>query len=235
MSKKYEITDIVKYVAGRELHQIRALVDGRFMRKGDLGGYIESWKNLSQGGNAWVGNESCVCDNARVCQDGLVANGSMVFEDALVCGNAFVNSGSIVRGRAKIMDNASVIYHSVVDGLTFMKEFSAVISYSMVRNVFMSAEAKVSESAVVDCDETTALIGAMHIAGNVRISSARDILYVHAGNGAFTFYRNNDGVIVFSTNYDIPCDTLDKLVPFKDGPDAIFIENLIELARQRFK
>jgi len=75
--KKYEFVEgDTKVVAGRTLHRIRALVAIASMgvAAGDLGGYIESERNLSQvSGNAWVSG------NARV------------YGDAQVSGNAWVS------------------------------------------------------------------------------------------------------------------------------------------------
>ena len=47
---KYELTDNKK----NGLTQIRALRDFGAVKAGDLGGWIESEKNLSQGGDCWV-------------------------------------------------------------------------------------------------------------------------------------------------------------------------------------
>ena len=65
--KKYELTDetIVKY--GSTLHRIKALKDFGNVKTGELGGYIESERNLSQEGNCWVYGNAKVCGNAWVC------------------------------------------------------------------------------------------------------------------------------------------------------------------------
>ena len=68
--KKYELTDETIDVSGTTLHRIKALKDFGNVKKGELGGYVESEHNLSQEGNCWV------CGNAKVCGD------------AEVCGNA---------------------------------------------------------------------------------------------------------------------------------------------------
>ena len=63
MSNKYELTNETKVVCGRTLHRIKAIVDFAFVKKGDIGGWIEAKKNLAQDGNAWV------CGNAEVYGD----------------------------------------------------------------------------------------------------------------------------------------------------------------------
>ena len=46
--KKYELTSETKVINGVELHQIKALNSFGNIKEGDLGGWIESEKNLSQ-------------------------------------------------------------------------------------------------------------------------------------------------------------------------------------------
>lgn len=54
MDKKFELTTDTKIHFGRKLFRIKALVSFGNVKVGDLGGYVESEKNLSQSGGAWV-------------------------------------------------------------------------------------------------------------------------------------------------------------------------------------
>ena len=62
--KKYELTSETKVINGVELHRIKALKSFGNIKEGDLGGWIESEKNLSQDGNAWVGEDAMVYETA---------------------------------------------------------------------------------------------------------------------------------------------------------------------------
>ena len=53
--KKYELTEETKVIGGKTLFRIRALRSFGGIKAGDLGGFIENERNLSHGGNAWVG------------------------------------------------------------------------------------------------------------------------------------------------------------------------------------
>ena len=70
--KKYRLTEETTKVGNRTLYRIQALRDFGNVKEGDIGGYIESEKNLSQDGNAWVSGDArvygnaCVYGNARV-------------------------------------------------------------------------------------------------------------------------------------------------------------------------
>ena len=64
---KYELTDETKVVYGVTLHRIRALTAvGVLAAAGQLGGWVESEKNLEQSGDAWVSGNARVSGDARV-------------------------------------------------------------------------------------------------------------------------------------------------------------------------
>lgn len=66
--KKYKLTGETKEIGGVTLHRIRALIDipEHDVKAGDLGGWIEAERNLSQKGAAWVADPALVMDSARV-------------------------------------------------------------------------------------------------------------------------------------------------------------------------
>ena len=64
--KKYELTSETKVINGVKLHRIKALESFGRVEKGELGGWIESEKNLSQDGDAWVFDNATVRGNAKV-------------------------------------------------------------------------------------------------------------------------------------------------------------------------
>lgn len=72
---KYEILkDEFIELDGRKLYRIKALKDFRDVRKGTVGGYIESEQNLSQEGNAWVFGDAQVYGDAWVSVNARVLN-----------------------------------------------------------------------------------------------------------------------------------------------------------------
>ncbi len=64
--KKYEFTGKEKNVFGRKLKQIVCVTAFASISAGDIGGWIESEKNLDQSGNAWVYGDAMVYGNAMV-------------------------------------------------------------------------------------------------------------------------------------------------------------------------
>ena len=66
MEKKYILTDDVIDFSGHTLHRIKAVRDFDCVKAGDLGGFIESEKNLDHDGDAWVTGSALVTGFAQV-------------------------------------------------------------------------------------------------------------------------------------------------------------------------
>ena len=96
--KKYELTDETVRVGLRTLYRVRALCDipGWGVRAGDLGGFVEAERNLSQFGEAWVSDAAWVSGEAWVSGD------------ARVSGNAWVSGNAQVFGAARVSGDARV-------------------------------------------------------------------------------------------------------------------------------
>ena len=128
MERKYEL--VKEEGKDTNLFRIRALVDipGILVRKGDIGGYVESEANLSQEGHCWLfGNaqvvgDATVSDNATVHDSARIRGGSEILESATVRGNATICGNSSISGNAFIegcvwIHNSSVRGDAVIDGL----------------------------------------------------------------------------------------------------------------------
>ena len=99
---KYELTDETIKVAGKTLYRIKALKSFGKVKSGELGGYIESEKNLSHKGNAWVSDKAAVYGKAKVYDNAWVFEGSQVHENAKVYGNAQVYYNTRVYGNTEL-------------------------------------------------------------------------------------------------------------------------------------
>ena len=116
MKPKYEMTEDYIEHKGHTLRQIRALkkIPQWGIKKGELGGYIESENNLSQNGNCWVEEGSYVYDRA------------IVYENALVCGTARVFGYAGIAEESTISENACVYGHAIVFGSARIYGFAKV-------------------------------------------------------------------------------------------------------------
>ena len=114
--KKYELTSETKVINGLELHRIKALKSFGNINKGELGGWIESEKNLSQDGDSWVYDNAKVYENARVFDNAKVYNNAWVRGNATVSGDATVEDNATVGEDATVEENAWVRGNARVGG-----------------------------------------------------------------------------------------------------------------------
>ena len=134
--KKYRLTEETTKVGNRPLYRIQALRDFGNVKEGDIGGYIESEKNLSQDGNAWVSGDArvygnaCVYGNAWVSGDARVYGDVWVSGDAWVYGNAWVSGNAWVYGNARVSDDARVSGNARVYGNADIKTTGDICSMS---------------------------------------------------------------------------------------------------------
>ena len=91
MEKKYILTDETKVFNGHILHRIQALKSFGNVNENNLGGWIQSEKNLSQEGNCWISNNAKVYGNARIEDEAMVYGDAQVFGESLVYDTAKVD------------------------------------------------------------------------------------------------------------------------------------------------
>ena len=112
--KKFRLTDETMTVDGVTYHRIRACKDfdvqGYHVKAGDLGGYVESERNIDQDGNAWVGGLARIGGNARVFGNTHVRGNARIGDNAVIGGHA------VIRGNAWVGDNAWIGGHAVIGG-----------------------------------------------------------------------------------------------------------------------
>lgn len=116
MNKKYILTEDTQCVEGHILHRIQAIKNFGDVKAGDLGGWVESTKNLSQSGDCWVYDDSCV------------------YQRALVIGDAVVRGNSFIFGNAEV-NKMAVIIHGSIYGYTCITDFARVESVIPYRAV----------------------------------------------------------------------------------------------------
>lgn len=176
--KKYKLTGETKLWFDKTLYRIRALIDIKEhgVKKGDLGGWVESEANLSHDGVAWVGGSALVYDAARICDGALVSGSAVVCDAARVSGSAQVCDGAQVSGAAVVCETARVSCAALVSG-------SAVVSGS----------ARVGGAAVVS--------GLAGVSGSARVNSSAQLLTVgpigSKGN-TITFFNSVNKKIMVS-------------------------------------
>lgn len=142
MTPKYEITRIA-HPKFPWMHRIRALRDVREdVRAGDLGGFVQSERNLSQEGTCWIADnaiaaeEACVSGHSLLSDNAWACGHAAIFDRAIVSGNAVLDGGVFVaagriRDHAYIGGNAEIFASRVTGEAPVISESASV--YGEVR------------------------------------------------------------------------------------------------------
>ena len=117
MGKKYKLLedDCIEH-EGKILYRIKALKEFGDIKKGDIGGYIQSEDNLSHKGNCWVYNDSKVYCNAEILDNGKIYGDAKIYNDACVYGSAEVFENANIFDNAQIYDNGKVYGNAQIYG-----------------------------------------------------------------------------------------------------------------------
>ena len=156
IEKKYEL--IPSDMEG--LYRIKALKDFGNVKKGDIGGYVESEKNLSQYDDCWIYDNAKVCDNAVVIGKAIVCGNARVYDNAQVCDNAIVRDDARVFANAQIYDNAVVVGNARVYGNAQVCGNAQIWGYVVIQgnavvrgNAIVQGNADVSGDAIISSDK----------------------------------------------------------------------------------
>lgn len=175
-NKKYKLTDETINLNGVTLYRIEALKDFGEIKKGDKGGFIESEKNLTHDGNAWVSGNACVYNNACVS------------DNACVYGDCYIYDSADIYGNAKVCDNANVYDNAKVYGNACVYGDACVYDSACVSdNVWVSGSAHVYGYVFV--------YGYAHLSGNAEISNKFDYIVFQnwwSSGRYFTWTRSNN-------------------------------------------
>ena len=105
---KYKLTTNFIKQNGKKLYQIQSLKNFSDVKVGELGGYIESEKNLAQEGDCWILDEAKVYGNAKVFRNARISGYAIVSGNARISGYAIVSDYAIVSGEAKVLGDGNV-------------------------------------------------------------------------------------------------------------------------------
>ena len=162
--KKYRLSDetITVFSDGHEviLHRLIALrpfsVADFEVHKGDLGGWIESEKNLSQTGHAWV------CDSAKVYGNARVSGNAYIYGNVDIFGQARISGKATVYGNGRIFGNARISGRTIVSCSEVSGDARISGKAWAVGKAKLSGSARISQHAQV--------FGKAEVCGNERLS-----------------------------------------------------------------
>lgn len=130
--KKYELTEQIRRIRSVRVFRIRTLRDieddsGRVVAKaGELGGFVQSDRNLSHKGACWVADDAVVRKDALVKESAIIAGEATVTDSAHVGGRAQVSGKARISGNARIDGEALVDGYAVIEGSGYLSEKAEV-------------------------------------------------------------------------------------------------------------
>lgn len=175
----------------RTLYRIKALktfttTSGDIIREGDLGGYVQSEKNLDQKGNSWIFkgamaiDDSRVKDNAQLHHDALIKDNAVIENRASAHNNVKITGHACVSQEAVITRNAQITNHATVCGKAFVTGNAIVSGYATIADKAQIQEhATIKGHAFVDHQATISDYAEIndnaHITGNAHINDHANI------------------------------------------------------------
>ena len=193
-------SNILKIIHNEPVYRIKAVRDFGNVRRGDLGGYVASYDNLSMDGNCWIYDDAVVAGGARIWDDAEVRESAVVCDYAVIDKRAFVTERAIVKDFAIITDdsliadkaviagNSVVSGSSCVDRNANIEENSQIMDNARVTGAAtIKGSAVVKDDAIVDStatvDDSSVIFDNAHIGGGSYISGKANIGFNGKVNG----------------------------------------------------
>ena len=165
-NKKYKLSNITMKFEGRTLYRIMASKDFGDVRKGELGGWVQSENNLSQKGNCWIYNNAKCMDNARVFDNSLMFDRSEMHDNTIIYdysrmhGNSAMFDNSKMYGNSAMYGYSTMLDYATMCGNSEMHDHSEMHDYSemyegskMYNNSIMSGHGEMWKNGILDGDK----------------------------------------------------------------------------------
>lgn len=173
-----------------KLYRICAAMDfttkqGREVKEGEIGGYIEDERNLSQTDFSWVFNQGKVFDSA-ILVDSIVADTAKVFGNTIATDSEIINMGhlrggatitnSTVKDRSTIMDNAEV-FDTITSNASVIRQNAKVYNCQTFDGASIGGKSKSTNCKFTDTSDVrgTAILENCQCGGRTVIVSGHHV------------------------------------------------------------
>lgn len=211
-TKKFELVEnLTLYHNGGLLYRIRALKNFGDVKKGDIGGWVESEKNLSQKGLCWIYDDAKVSakarvsENARVMDLAVVDSNARVYGTAGVCDLSHVTDYAAVRGNSIVRDKSCVMEFGLVDDHAFVFDRATVSGRAQVVGFArICDDTRVTNGSIVSGNSF--IVGNGYIGGDVIVNGHERIDFTVIRSTDYVTYKDpfvDDVYYTASTSRDI--------------------------------
>lgn len=124
--KKYILTDETIEYCGHKLYRIKAIRSFSGVRKGSLGGWVESEDNLSQEDDCWIFDEAKVFRKAKVSGHVKVKDNACIYGNAVIFGYVVISGNAKVYGNVHIYGNVSISDYAKIFGSLSINGYACI-------------------------------------------------------------------------------------------------------------
>ncbi len=202
------------------LLRIIALKDFSDVKKGDVGGWIESEANLSQYGDCWVYDYAYVSDNARVSGNARICGNACVYGNAKISGNAVVSDNAQIYGHALVSGNAQVsgvawVYKwAEVYGNAMISGYAHIEGYVKIfENAKIGGFSEVWDNAKVYGDVKLWSTDGPYVSTSIK--NNKDYVILGSNGGEFYIYPTTNTIKLFTATTDITSTATDYIQNIK--------------------
>ena len=184
------------------VYRIKALKNFGDVKKGDIGGYVQSEENLSQLGDCWIYDDAIVFENA------LIEGNAKIYDNTNVSGNAVISNCAKIFGNVKIKDNAKIHNSSIIKNYAIVMESAQIYDFAIIED-----NAKVAGNSIIRDNCTifrnavirdSYIFGKASIGEDAKIFNSNDYISIsNVNNNSLTVFRaknnkNNELNIVYN-------------------------------------
>jgi len=215
---KFELleNDTIKIETGETLYRIRALrkVFGG-VDTGSLGGYVESERNLSHSGSAWIARNAKVygcaqvignawiSDNAQICDNAHVEGDAKIYGDAKVSGYAWISGNAKIHGDVKVFGEVWISDNAqICDSAQVFDKAKVYGNAQVCDNAWIYGTTRVHDNTRVAGNARafnfTQVYGNAYVSGDAWLQNKGDVIWftpVGSELGTLTAVKTRDGGI----------------------------------------
>lgn len=138
-------------VQGKNYYRIKALRSFSDVKKGDLGGYVNSPWNLSNHGDSWVYDDakaigsSVIRDDAKIRGNSIIMDNAKVSGDVVVSGECVVSKYAEISGKSKVEGSCIITDNAMVLGISSISGKCQLSGHSICTSSILSNDVMLSE------------------------------------------------------------------------------------------
>lgn len=199
---KYEmLKNDTKVVDGVTVYRIVALKDFGDVKKGDLGGYIEYYTNLSLHDDCWIYDNAVALGCSTVEQSATVRDNAIIKGKVYLANDCTVSGNAIIDGNIIVGDFVEISENAVITGRAVIMDEATIKGNTKIKGGDKALETVIGGNVSILGDDNEisgdiSLKEDLTIAGGARITGKSDVLHITGvfnGEGCITKYTSKDG------------------------------------------